>query len=192
MARELALPRETAEDATVPREVAAEERTFTEGETYALVADNVARETASLQAEKAGLETQVATLTAEKAELQNRLDTETARAEKAEQDFEAYKADEVRKAELAELAGTRTKAVREVAKHLKDDFFTPERAERWAAMDQADFDTYLAEMAAASAGAGEPKPGAETAALDSTAMSGEQPAAPKGGAAFFDFLGRGN
>jgi len=190
-APELVTLRETAEDASALREVAADGRTFTEGETYALVADNVARETAGLQAEKAELETQITTLQAEKAELQTQLDVAVAAREKAEQDFSDYKADLVAKAEIAERRDARVAKVREAAAHLKDDFFTDERAERWAAMETAEFDEYVAELAAVSAGVKttEDAPSAETAAAQSS-MSGD-PVETKTSKAFFDLLGKG-
>lgn len=189
-APELVTLRETAEDTTALREVAADGRTFTEGETYALVADNVARETASLQAEKAELETTVTTLKAENADLQNQLDVAVAAREKAEQDLVDYKADLEEKAAMAERREARVAQVREAAAHLKDDFFTDERAQRWAAMETAEFDTYVAELAAVSAGVTtSTQPTAETAAAQ-TSMSGE-PVETKSTKGFFDLLGKG-
>jgi hypothetical protein len=187
---ELVAPRETAEDLSVPREVA-EGRTFTEGETYALVADHVQRETAGLQAEKAEMETQIEGLKAEKAELQTQLDVAVAGKEKAEKDFEDFKAEQARAAEIAALRTERTAKVREAAAHLKDDFFTDERAERWAAMETAEFETYVAELAAVSEGvkATDETPKAETAAAQ-TSMSGA-PVETKTSKGFFDYLGKG-
>lgn len=188
---ELVTPRETAEDTTALREVAADGRTFTEGETYALVADNVARETAGLQAEKAELESTIATLESEKADLQTQLDVAVAAREKAEQDLVDYKADLEAKAEIAARREARTAKVREAAAHLKDDFFTDERAQRWAAMETAEFDAYVAELAAVSAGvtATAQTPSAETAAAQ-TSMSGS-PVETQSTKGFFDLLGKG-
>ena len=188
---ELVTLRETAEDTSTLREVAADGRTFTEGETYALVADNVARETAGLQVEKAELETQLTTLQSEKAELQTQLDVALAAKEKAEQDLVDYKADLVAQAEIAERRDARVAKVREIAAHLKDDFFSDERAERWAAMEQAEFDAYVSELAAVSAGVktAEDTPSAETAAAQSS-MSGD-PVETKNSKAFFELLGKG-
>jgi hypothetical protein len=186
---ELGIPRETSETVSVPREVA-DGRTFTEGETYALVADNVKRETAAIQAEKADLETIVTTLEAEKAALQNEVDVAVAAREKAEKDLEDYKAGQVRDAEIAALKEARVAKVRDVAKHLKDDFFTDERAGRWAAMDQSGFDVYVSELAAVSEGVKpvEGTPKAETAGLGSP-MSGA-PVEGKTSKDFYDLLGR--
>lgn len=162
-------------------------RTFTEREAYALVADNVQRETAALS-------TQVDTLTSEKAALETRVDvaeaalaTEKARADKAEQDLAAFK--EQTERETAQLArkDARVAKVRETAKHLKEDdpFFTPERAARWAAMEDAEFDGYIAELAAVSTGVV-----VEEGAPRETAMAGKQVAGtPKGGSLLGTFLG---
>lgn len=189
-APELVTLRETAEDTTALREVAADGRTFTEGETYALVADNVARETAGLQAEKAELETTIATLKSENADLQTQLDVAVAAREKAEQDLVDYKADLAAEAERAERRDARVAQVRQAAAHLKDDFFTDERAQRWAAMETAEFDAYVAELAAVSAGVSTTQtPSAETAAAQ-TSMSGE-PVETKSTKGFFDLLGKG-
>lgn len=127
-------------------------RTFTETEAYALVADNVQRETAAAQQT-------IETLTSEKAQLQSQLDvaeaalaTEKAAKEQAVADLEAYKSQvETEKAHEARKDG-RVAKVRETAKHLKDDFFTAERASRWAAMEDAAFDAYIAELAELSTG----------------------------------------
>lgn len=137
--------RETAEG-PAPAAPAAP-RMLTEGEAYAVAASEVQRETAALTSE-------VETLKSEKAELEKKLDLETsAKAaaeqarEKAEKDLADYKAEQELKAEQASRSESRVAKVREVASHLKDDFFTPERAARWAAMEDTEFDAYVAELA---------------------------------------------
>lgn len=153
-------------------------RTFTEQEAYALVADNVQRETAARQAT-------IDTLTSEKAATDTKLEvaeaalaTEKARADGAIEwhtavlaQHETEKAQEGRKAE-------RVAKVRETAKHLTDAFFTPERAQRWSVMDDVAFAEYVSELAAVSTGA--------TPATDGppreTAMTGKPvTGAPKSG-----------
>ena len=136
--------RETAEVAPA---APASPRMLTEGEAYAVAASEVQRETAALASE-------VETLKSEKAELDKKLDLETSAKtaaevarEKAEQDLADYKAEQELKAEQASRSESRVAKVREVASHLKDDFFTPERAARWAAMEDPEFDTYVAELA---------------------------------------------
>lgn len=126
-----------------------EGRVFTEGEAYALVADNVARETAEFKA-------QVDTLQTEKSDLQTKLDvleTEKAaaeqRAEKAEQDLATYKAEveqekaqEARKAErLAEVA--KANPVLDLSSETDAG---RERQGRIAAMSDEAYAAYLADM----------------------------------------------
>lgn len=132
-------------------------RTFTEGEAYAIVADNVQRETASKTEENE-------TLKREKAELQAKLDTAEASAatEKAARETaETALTDERAKAEREKAAAERKDArvakVRETAAHLKDDFFTDERQARFAAMEDTEFDSYIAELAELSKGVEAPK-----------------------------------
>ena len=153
-------------------------RTFTESEAYALVADNVQRETAARQAT-------IDALTSEKAALDTKLEvaeaalaTEKARADGAIQwhdavlaQHETEKAQEGRKAE-------RVAKVRETAKHLTDEFFTDDRATRWSAMDDAAFNDYVAELAAVSTGVvvDATQPPRETAMAGQTVAG-----APKGG-----------
>lgn len=136
------LPREIAED-TTPRQLSEQEH-------QAIVADRVDRETAALKAENDQLK-------AEKAELEGKLDvSETARqtAEQgkadAEKAFEDFKAEQQQAKEIAERTDERVAKVREVAAHLKDDFFTDARKARWAAMADDVFEDYVKEMAEAS------------------------------------------
>lgn len=146
------------------------ERTFTEKEAYALVADNVQRETAAaaatietLTSEKAALQTQVDTLEAAK-------EAEKARADKADADLASFKESvETEKAQAARK-DERVAKVREVAKHLKDEFFTPERAQRWAAMDDEAFGAYVKELEDISTGV--PAEKANEGAPRETAMTG--------------------
>ena len=59
--------------------------------------------------------------------------------------------------ELASIEGRkaeRVDKVREVAKHLGEDFFTPERASRWAGMEETAFAEYLADLGETAAKAG--------------------------------------
>jgi len=167
--REQLIPRETAEAA--PAREVAEDRTFTEAEHLAILADRVATETASRDAEIASLKAKVTGLETEKADLETRLDVEVAKAEKAEQEFADYKTAETAKAEVAERLTARADKVREVATHVKDEFFTDERKQRWAEMAQADFDNLVAELAAV---AGKPATPAEQAAAQ-TSMDGVTP-----------------
>lgn len=167
----VALPREMA---SVERETA-EARTFTEDEHTAILADRIKQETAALETAKAELAEQVEALVAEKAELQTKVDLLESEKATLESEFATYKGEIERKAEVAARREERIAKVRESAPHLKDDFFTPERADRFAEMETAAFDAYLADMGATapSAGAAPKTPARETA------MSGAQVQAPE-------------
>jgi len=148
----------TTSTATAP----AEERKMTETEAYAIAADRVVRETAELTSE-------VTRLTAEMTELQSRFDVEvsTRTAAEAARDeaikkHEDFVTDLDAKREAASKKDERIAKIREAAAHLKDEFFADEaRVGRITAMDDAQFDGYLADLR-------------ETAAL--------APKAPAGGA----------
>lgn len=168
--------RETAEG-PAPAAPAAP-RMLTEGEAYAVAASEVQRETAALTSE-------VETLKSEKAELEKKLDLETSAKtaaeqarEKAEKDLADYKAEQELKAEQASRSESRVAKVREVASHLKDDFFTPERAARWAAMEDPEFDAYVAELAEVSPKGEAPKADGELPR--ETAAAGRQVTEKKG------------
>lgn len=161
-------------------------RTFTEQEAYALVADNVQRETAAAAAK-------VDTLTSEKAALETKLElseaavaTEKARADGAIEWHEAVMAQIDTEKAHAARKDTRVAKVRETAKHLKDDFFTAERAQRWSAMDDAAFESYIHELAELATGVA---PATAGAPPRETAMQGQPVAgAPKGGSLLGQFL----
>lgn len=128
--------------------VKTEPRLLTEDEHAAIVADRVSRETSSLTE-------QVSSLGTEKAELQTKLDTSEAALEtekaahQATQDaFEAFKTKVESDKEIASRRTDREAKVREVAAHLKDDFFTDERVQRWAEMSEEAFASFVAETAA--------------------------------------------
>lgn len=121
----------------------ADGRSFTEGEAYALVADNVARETAEAKE-------RVTTLTAENTGLQNRIDVldtekaaETVRADLAEKAFTDFKTElETEKAREAKRT-ERTAQVAEAAPGLE---MTDERATRIVAMEDEMFTSYLTDL----------------------------------------------
>lgn len=119
------------------------ERTFTEGEAYALVEDAVKRETAAVQTQVATLETQVTTLGNEKDALELRAKAAEDKAAEAEKALEDFKSDvESQKAAEARWA-EREKTVKEVAPKLE---LTDERRERITAMADADFEKYLEDI----------------------------------------------
>lgn len=132
----------------------ADEKTFTETEHIAILADRVASETASL--------TQANTvLTTEQADLQNKLDVaESAkvaaeqRAEKAEKDFAEFKTGLDELATQGAKKDERIAAVKEVAAHLGDAFLDEadevgkSRVARIVAMDDDSFVGYVADLKA--------------------------------------------
>ncbi len=122
-------------------------RTFTEGEAYALVADNVQRETAALTSTLEGRDREVADLQAKLDVAEAATSAATTARETAEKALADYKADQEAEREQASRRESRVAKVREVAGHLKDEFFTDERAVRWAAMDDGAFESYCAELA---------------------------------------------
>jgi hypothetical protein len=192
-APELVLPRETAELAPVAsvREIAAD-RTFTEGEAYALVADGVARETASKVADIERLTAEKAALETEKSVLQGQLDVAVVARETAETALASFQATVVAEKEIAACKDARIAKVREVAAHLKDDFFTEARVDAWARKTEDDFAAYVAELAALSEGITAPV-GTESRETASTHMAGDPVGdKPTGNAFFTDFLGEGS
>lgn len=184
-------PRETAAADTV---TVTATRTFTEGEAYALVADNVSRETAKLTASVDQLTSEKAALETEKSELQKQLDLAVAARETAEQALADFKASIENEKAMESRKEARTAKVREVAKHLKDEFYTAERAARWAAMEDGAFEAYVAELAELSAGV-KPETTETGKPPRETAMAGSPVTAPaKGGglAAFWNLPKGGN
>lgn len=143
---------ETAGTATAAPLAPTGSRTFTEGEAYAIVADNVSRETASKTAENEQLKRENAELLAKVDTADAALATEKAAREKAEKDLK----DATEKADREKAANARkderVAKVRETAAHLTDDFFTDERTGRWASMEDEQFATYIAELAELSKG----------------------------------------
>lgn len=148
----------------------ADDRTYTEAEHIAIMAAEVAKETASITEAKSEVEGQLSTqaakvevLEAEKAQLE-------ADVAKVQADFDAYKADIERLAEIATLKQERVDAVKAANATLPETFFTAERAQTWAEMTEAAFAAVVDGITAL---AGE-KASKETAAF----KGGETPTAP--------------
>lgn len=147
-------------------EVPDNDRTYTEVEHLALMADAVTRETAALADAKVNLETELSekaarvdVLEAEKASLETaKVAAETELAEfragiEALAAIEAAKADRVTKVKAANAA-------------LTDEYFTDERIQRWAEMTEEAFLAFVADITALPA-----SPAKETAAFS----GGESP-----------------
>jgi chromosome segregation ATPase len=130
----------------------ADEKTFSESEHIAILADRVSKETADLTAERDQLQ-------AAKTELENKLDVaESAKtaaeqkAETAEKALADYKAEVEEQREAAARKDDRIKQIRESAEHLDDAFFADEaRVNRIVAMKDEDFEGYLADIKATAA-----------------------------------------
>lgn len=121
----------------------ADPRTFTEGETYALVDEAVKRETAEANSKVAELEAQVASLGNEKDALELRVTAAEEKATKAEGDLAAYKEQvETEKANEAKRA-TRLAEVAAVAPKLE---ITEERSNRIVAMADESFEDYVTSL----------------------------------------------
>ena len=172
-------------------------RMLTEQEAYAIAADRVQQETAALQEKLANLEAEKAQIQADhKTELQNQTDlheaalqTERQNAEKVKKELADYQAQTQRDREISERKDERVAKMREVAKHLKDEWFT-ERAMRWAEMDEESFEALRREFAAVSeAGATETE---QTEPPRETAMASKAAEKPKSGALRDFILGVNN
>jgi actin-related protein len=162
------------------------DKTYSESEHIAILADRVSTETASLTAERDQLAT-------EKSDLQTQLDVaesaKTAaelRAEKAEKDLEDFKAEIQEREAAAVRKDERLTKVRESAKHLGEDFFKDEdRVNRIVAMKDEEFAGYLGDIAATSTGAP-----ASVEAPRETAMQGDDGDKGSTSAARSHLLGR--
>lgn len=169
------LPREIASDDTViPRELAEEDRVFTEKEHVAIMANVVATETASLRQANEVLEAQVATLNTEKAAAEQAREVAEAATATAQTELADHKAEIEKAAELVALGETRTAKMREVASHLPAEYFTAEKAEGWAKLDETSFAS-LSEAIAQTAPAG----GAREVATVTTTIVGAPAGVPK-------------
>lgn len=145
-------------DPVINKEVAqvvdAAERTYTEAEHLALMADAVKRETANLTESKEGVEAKVSTLTAQVDVLEGEkaaLETKVADAEKALAEFKA----EVERAQEVESAKKeRVEAVKAANAQLPETYFTEDRVLAWAEMPETTFAVVLDGLTAAAATSG--------------------------------------
>lgn len=116
------------------------ERTFTEGEAYALVADAVERETAAAKTQVADLEAQIVSLGNEKDALELRATAAEEKAANAEKALADYKAEVETQKAMEAKRDERLGKVAEVAPKLE---VTEERATRIVAMEDELFDEYV-------------------------------------------------
>lgn len=119
--------------------MAGEDRTYTEAEHLALMTDAVRRETAELSEVKTGLETAVS----EKAARVDVLEAEKTalEAEKAalQKDFDDFKAQVERAREIELAKQDRVAKIKAANEQLPEAYFTEERIQAWAEMDEATF-----------------------------------------------------
>ena len=144
-----------------------EDRTYTEAEHLALMADAVKRETAELTEVKGGLETSVSDLSARVDVLEAEKAAAETKVSQVQADFDAFKAEVERAREVETAKNERLAKVKAANEALPDSYFTDERIQRWAEMTEEAFASLIDDLTAA-AGAGPVK---ETAAFS----GGESP-----------------
>lgn len=180
---------------------------YTEAQHFALLTSAIERETASLAETKKSLEAQVETLTSEKAAMASELEGAKAKvdvleAEKAAAKAEAAAAaqeyadfkDELERArEIETRKSARVERVKAANANLPEDYFTPERAARWAEMNDEVFDALVADLTEAAAAkpaeiSGD-KPATELAKESAAFAGGQAPKADADGSTLTSLLG---
>jgi hypothetical protein len=152
-------------------QVAGDNRTYTEAEHLALMADAVTRETAALTEVKADLEVKTSELAAKVDVLEAEKAAAETKASQLQADFDAYKAEVERAREVETAKQDRVDAVKAAIDSLPDTYFTDERIQRWAEMTEEAFASHVDDLKTAM-GAGVAK---ETAAFS----GGESPTEAK-------------
>jgi chromosome segregation ATPase len=127
-------------------QVADADRTYTEAEHLALMADAVKRETASVTEVKESAETKVSELSARVDVLEaEKASLETAKAE-TQKAFDDYKAEVERAREVEAAKKDRLEKVKAANAGLPDSYFTDERIQRWAEMAEAAFAAFIEDI----------------------------------------------
>lgn len=126
------------------------ERTFTEGEAYALVADAVERETAAAKAEADTIREERDKLATENDVLTQRVTAAEEKAADAEKALEDYKAEVETEKAMEAKRGERLAKVAEIAPDLVDgdDEKVVKRCDRIVAMADEDFQEYIDSLSA--------------------------------------------
>lgn len=124
----------------------ADPRTLTEDEHNAIVADRVSRETASLTAQISGLESEKAELVRQVETANAAAATEKARADQAVSELDEFKKTIEAEKEVAARKDARIAEAKEIAKHLPEQFWSPERSARLAGMPEDDWKAYLGDL----------------------------------------------
>jgi hypothetical protein len=180
---------------------------YSEAQHFALLTSAIERETASLAEAKKSLETQVETLTSEKAAMADELSGAKAKvdvleaevanakaeAETVAKEYADFKADLERAREIEARKSARVERVKAANANLPQDYFSQERAARWAAMVDEVFDALVADLteAAAAKPAETPgdKPATELAKESAAFTGGETPKAAVEGSTLTTLLG---
>lgn len=159
----------------------ADEKTYSENEHLAILADRVTRETADVTAERDQLKT-------ERDELATQLDVaesgrqaaETAKAE-LQSEFESFKAGIEAEREAAAKKDVRVAKAREAAKHLDDKFFEDEaRIARIVAMSDDAFEGYVTDLASTATGTTTTSNVPRETAMHGSKVGGDAPTAGAG------------
>ena len=138
------------------------ETRFTEEQHFALLESAVARETSTLTARIAELEaaalasaTETASVATANTELQTRIDVLEAEKSAAlaatsevQTAFDAFKSELADAAEVETRKADRVAAIRAANEGLADDYFTDERAQRWAEMSDDTFNVLVEGLSA--------------------------------------------
>ena len=126
-----------------------DDRTYTEAEHLALMADAVKRETAELSTAKETAETQISELSARVDVLEAEKAAAETNASQVQADFDAFKAEVERAREVETAKQDRLKAVKAANEQLPDTYFTDERIQRWAEMTEEAFASLIDDLTAA-------------------------------------------
>ncbi len=124
------------------------EKSYSETEHFALLADAVRRETAEQASTREGLEAERSALQVKVTTLESELAAAVAGREEAETALADFKAELAEREAAAARESERVDAVRGVAPHLPDDYFTAERASTWGAMSDEVFTALISGLEA--------------------------------------------
>lgn len=161
---------------------------YTEDQHFALVTAAVDRETAALSTKSQELETQVASLTETNTTLQSKLDvlegekaSESARADAAEKALVDFKAELAEKAAIEARKADRVAAIKAANGDLADEYFTDERAQRWAEMADEAFEVVLEGLREAASASSKKAATTEGSTAEKVAEQARETAAFTGG-----------
>jgi chromosome segregation ATPase len=136
------------ETADAKEEATLSDKTFTEAEHYALLTDSVKRETAELESANKELSAKVEELSGKVDVLEAEKSALTTERDEAKAEFESFKSDLQAKEEAQARKEERMAAMKAAAEHLPEDYFTDERALRWAEMSEEAFEVAVADLIA--------------------------------------------